>query len=98
MINVRSQKFYAFTCPCPLQRRRARTIFSGKEGRLFERRILEKDNQEGNNKLLGNRLQRRFLSEFLPAPKKAFARGKPKAKLPGNVSFGTFLCVKEKNI
>jgi len=34
--------------------------------------------------------------EFLPAPKKAFARGKPKAKLHGHVSFGTFLCAKEK--
>ncbi|MFZ5565313.1 MAG: hypothetical protein ACOZBW_14845 [Thermodesulfobacteriota bacterium] len=34
--------------------------------------------------------------EFLTAPKKAFARGKPKAKLHGHVSFGTFLCAKEK--
>ncbi|MFZ5563978.1 MAG: hypothetical protein ACOZBW_07980 [Thermodesulfobacteriota bacterium] len=29
-------------------------------------------------------------NEFLPAPKKPFARGKPKAKLQGGVSFGYF--------
>jgi hypothetical protein len=34
--------------------------------------------------------------EFLAAPKKAFARGQPKAKLQGMFSFGTFLCAKEK--
>jgi len=36
-------------------------------------------------------------SEFLPAPKKVHARGKPKAKLHGHVSFRSFLCAKEKD-
>jgi hypothetical protein len=85
----------------PLQRSRARAVFSGKAGRLSERRILEKYNQEGNNELLENRLQGRFLSEFLPAPKKAANRGKPRlwrGQAAGHVSFGTFLCVKEKYV
>jgi len=36
--------------------------------------------------------------EFLTAPKKALARGKPKAKLQGPPSFGTFLGVKKSTL
>jgi len=54
----------------PLQRSRARVLFSEKAGRLFEP-------AEGG--------------EFLPAPKKAIARGKPKAKLPGALLLVLFL-------
>jgi len=44
----------------------------------------------------GRLFESREAGEFLPAPKKAFARGKPEAKLHGHVSFGPFLCAKEK--
>ncbi|MDY6825378.1 MAG: hypothetical protein SWH68_16520, partial [Thermodesulfobacteriota bacterium] len=63
--------------PRPLQRSRAGAVFSEDAGRLCEQTRLTAP------------LHKRS-GEFLPAPKKPFLRGKPKAKLRGALSFAYF--------
>jgi len=43
----------------------------------------------------GRLFEHREAGEFLPAPKKAFARGKPKAKLQGAVLLVLFLAARK---
>jgi len=84
-----------------LQRSRARAVFSGEAGRLFERRFPVKFDK---GKIMLESKQCNMAgpqASSCPRRKKRPREGSHAcgvAKLQGNVPFGTFLCAKEKYI